>query len=234
MQHISQVEVKKPIQTASRTTSYMRSNTGAHPVADFMRQRLGFGGKAALKTLDSYDPSWQPKPEHRRSCQKAHEVAKAFLEEGRSLVFFGPNGVGKTHLALGIGNALLERYGSANAPALFIGFGDALAQLRKTYQGSYEGQGESFYLERWVTIPVLILDEIGQRGLEQEPSEFTRRIGYALIDGRYRRGLPIVITTNKNPNDLCAWITESAVDRLWEMGRFVKMEGKSWRQSGHR
>ena len=185
------------------------------------------GGTAVTKTFDSFEASYQP---------KAYEIARSFFDNPRTLVFLGPNGIGKTHLAQAIGNAVLEERGSINAPILFIKFDDALRQIRATFQDGYEGHGEWFYIERWITIPLLILDEVGQAG-RAKPSgdgEFTRRIGYDIVDGRYRSGLPMIVTTNKNPNELCEWITRSAVDRLFEMGEFVKMEGKSWRQSGHR
>jgi len=192
-----------------------------------MRDRLGLAGIASTKTFANFDRRQQP---------KAYDVALSCADAPGTLVLWGPNGVGKTHLALAIGNSLLERRGAANAPVLFISFDDALRQIRKTFQEGYEGQGEWHYIERWTTIPVLILDEVGQAGRDKPAGdgEFTRRIGYDIIDGRYRNGLPIVLTTNKSPNELCEWITQSAVDRLMEMGAFIEMEGKSWRQDRRR
>lgn len=188
-----------------------------------LRDVLGFGGAAAGKTFESFQPETQ---------RVAYEKAKSFLDDPRTLIFEGPNGIGKTHLALAIGNALIERDGLNLAPVCFITFQDALRQLRKTYQDGYEGIGEECYLAKWRGIPVLILDEVGLRGLEQAPSEFTRRIGYDIVDGRYRAGhRPMIITTNKKPAQLGDWITESAVDRLFEMGEFVSMEGRSWRRT---
>lgn len=194
---------------------------------NWMRDRLGFGGIAPTKTFETFDQLRQP---------KAYKAALSFLSQRQTLVFEGPNGVGKTHLAFAIGNTLLDQSGTANAPVLFITFDDALRQIRKTFQEGYEGQGEWHYIERWTTVPVLILDEVGQAGRDKPPGDgdFTRRIGYSIIDGRYRNGLPIVLTTNKSPNELCEWITQSAVDRLMEMGTFIKMEGRSWRQDHRR
>lgn len=194
-----------------------------------MRDRLGLGGTAVGKTFDNYLPDSQP-AQYRAGLRKALETAKSFLDNPRTLVFYGPNGVGKTHLSLAIANALLEKHGEFPARVYFITFGDMLTQLKATYKDGYEGMGEEWYIERWRGIPVLILDEVGQQGLDDKPSEFTRRIGYDVIDGRYRAGnKPIVMTTNKTSGKLGEWITESAVSRLFEMGEWVRMEGKDWR-----
>lgn len=195
-----------------------------------MRDRLGFGGEAATKTFDSFDRARQP---------RAYDIAARFdlnPDRNKSLVLWGPNGVGKTHLALAIGNAILERRGTANVPVLFVIFDEALDRIKATFEHGYEGQGEWHYIDQWTTTPILILDEVGQKGRDKPSGDgdFTRRIGYRIVDGRYRNGLPIVLTTNKGPNELCEWITQSAVDRLMEMGTFVNMEGKSWRQDHRR
>ena len=187
-----------------------------------MRDRLGLGGVAFERTFQTFDAKAQP---------QAYQVATDFLDDPRSIVFSGPNGIGKTHLAMAVGNALLEKHGGlAGWVVCFLSFGDALRKLRTTYQNGYEGMGEEWWLNRWREIPVLILDDIGQAGLEKEPSEFTRKIGYDIIDGRYRAGnRPVILTTNKAPGQLGDWITESAVSRLYEMGDVVLMKGKDWR-----
>jgi DNA replication protein DnaC len=196
-----------------------------------MRERIGLAGVLADKTFDNFDPDYQ-EPKHRPSMHVALKEARGFMDKRRTIVFHGPNGVGKTHLACAIGNALIEQHGMMPVPVCFISFQDVLLKIRETYRDHYEGMGETWLLEKWLGVPVLILDEVGQRGLEERPSEFTRRIGYQLIDGRYRmRNRPIILTTNKNPGKLGEWITESAVDRLFEMGTFVQMEGRSWRRS---
>lgn len=195
-----------------------------------MRERLGLGGAALGHTFDTFHARPDLTKQEQDSLLNAYAKAKSFLDNPRTLVFTGANGIGKTHLVCAIGNALIERYGISGPPVMLITFEDALSQLKRTYQTGYEGMDESWYLERWSSIPVLIFDEVGQEG-RGEPSEFTRRIGFGIIDSRYRAGFnrPIVMTTNKDSTELCEWITQSAVDRLFEMGEFIEMKGESWR-----
>lgn len=208
------------------------SNAKRRP--NWMRERLGLGGAALGHTFDNFQRRPDLTKKEQASLLNACMKAKSFLDNPRTLVFTGPNGIGKTHLVCAIGNALIERYGISGPPVMLITFEDALGQLKRTYQSGYEGMEESWYLERWRSIPVLIFDEVGQEG-RGEPSEFTRRIGFGIIDSRYRAGFnrPIVMTTNKTANELCNWITQSAVDRLFEMGEFIEMEGTSWRVKTH-
>lgn len=194
-----------------------------------MRDRIGLGGALADRTFDNFRPEDQPAKD-RPTIIAALNAAKSFLENPRTLVFSGGNGVGKTHLAAAVGNAIIAKHGMYPVRVYFISFQDALRQLKKTYQQGYEGVGEEWYLDRWRKVPVLILDEVGQAGLEEKPSEFTRRIGYDIIDGRYRAGnKPIILTTNKEPSELRLWITDSGVSRLFEMGEFLQMTGQDWR-----
>jgi len=194
-----------------------------------MRDKLGFAGVAESKTFETFDPMTQRVPEERATVIAAVKVACSFLEKPRTIVFSGPNGVGKTHLAYAIGNALLEKHGMAPV-VMFASFQQMLLTLRTTYRDGHDGFGEEWYFDRWTKIPLLIVDDVGAEGLEEKPSEFTRKVGLAIVDGRYRAGnRPIVMTTNKDPETLALWITPSAVSRLYEMGEFVLMRGRDWR-----
>ena len=167
---------------------------------------------------------------------EAYDLALSYLGQPRSLVFYGDVGLGKTHLAAAIVNELLKdspyltgvwEAEDLEGPLCFVKFDDALATLKSTYRNGYEGMGEQWHIDRWRKVRHLILDEVGQKGRheEQKPTEFTRRVGYDIIDGRYRLGKPIIVTTNKTLGELADWITHAAVDRLFEMGEPVQMQG---------
>ena len=223
MQKVSEVDLPQP-------STMPKNSSVKQPRPNWMRERLGLGGAAMGHTFDTFHTRPDLTKKEQASLLNACAKARSFLDNPRTLVFTGPNGIGKTHLASAIGNVLIERYGISGPPVMLTTFEDALGQLKRTYQPGYEGVDENWYLERWSSIPVLIFDEVGIEGRE-EPSPFTRRIGFGIIDSRYRAGVnrPIVMTTNKDSTELCDWITQSAVDRLFEMGEFVEMEGESWR-----
>lgn len=233
MDHIGKAVKELSIPSSTRLLIRERENAVERVARKILEARriIGLGEQHDHCTFDGFEQARQP---------DAYKAARSFLEERRTLVLHGPKGTGKTHLAVAIAGELVKEWGYVTGDYStgmggVVGFwtlGDALRILRETYHKGYEGMGEEWFMERWRSIPILVLDEVGQIGLEK-PSEFTRRIGYDIVDGRYRKGhLPIVMTTNQTPGSLGDWITPAAVDRLFEMGDFVQMEGRSYRLRG--
>lgn len=228
MEHIS--EIKAETSTRPPASEVKRAQAGVPLRLDCARRRVGLAKNLWSKTFESFDKSRQP---------EAYKAAKAFLENRHSLILRGPVGTGKTHLACAIMNELLKDSCLLTGiwtpedfkagPVCFTTFDDALRTLRTTYNKHYEGMGEEFYIDRWRNVRLLVLDEIGQKGRDI-PKDFARRIGYDIVNGRYTNGKPIVITTNQTLNGLCDWITDAAVDRLFEMGDFVETRGESYRR----
>jgi len=244
MQSVAKVvaEMKTPtdLTRPSRTEQQDGSQRQAERLTDAQRI-VGLGPKEVPCTFANFDQTCQSKACNRAMQVKAYQAALKYLGEARSLVFFGDLGVGKTHLVAAIVNELLKEspyltgiWGAEDmdGPLCFLKFDDALATLKSTYRDGYEGMGEQWHIGRWRKVRHLVLDEVGQKGRHEEkgPSEFTRRVGYDIIDGRYRLGKPIIITTNKTASELASWITQAAVDRLFDGGEFVEMRGDSYRR----
>lgn len=129
-----------------------------------------------------------------QSQQKfAHSVARSFVDtyplSGKTgLLFHGPAGTGKTHLAVAIVAELVTR---KSVNAVFLDF----RVLLKTIQESWNPVSESSekdVLERILGADVLALDDLGA----EKPSAWVREtVGY-LINERYNRAKPVIITTN--------------------------------------
>ena len=135
------------------------------------------------------------------------------------LLFWGAVGTGKSFLAGCIANALLEQ----EIPVRMTNFAEVLNDLSSNFSEKNE------YIKSLCRFPLLILDDFGmERGTEYGLEQI-----YAVIDGRYRSGKPLIVTTNltlnelNNPRDTAH---ARIYDRLKEMCVPVKFSGESRRR----
>ena len=128
-------------------------------------------------------------PERQRTLRSAFEAARAFAQQPRGwCLISGSFGVGKTHLAAAIGNELIGR----GEEAVFVLVPDLLDHLRSSFgPNSPESYDELF--ERLKNTPVLILDDMGA----ESPTPWAQEKLFQLLNHRYLRRLPTVITTNR-------------------------------------
>jgi DNA replication protein DnaC len=111
---------------------------------------------------------------------------QGFRQSG--LLFLGPPGVGKTHLAVGVLLAVIERY---RVHGRFAEFTALIHQIQATFDpGSPESKRE--ILDPLLDAELLVLDELGA----QKPTAWVRDILYLIINHRYTRRLPTLFTTN--------------------------------------
>jgi len=103
-----------------------------------------------LKTLEPFDVSFPPSVDRK----KRQELATCrFIEHGENVVFLGPPGTGKPHLAVALGlNAIPQGYRTLFTSALGL-----IASLTKAYaENRLEEQLKLYCLPK-----LLIIDEIG-------------------------------------------------------------------------
>ena len=126
-------------------------------------------------------------PADLKSLEKAIQAANAFAEKPRGwLVFTGPYGCGKTHLAAAIAN---YRAGMGDPP-LFIMLPDLLDHLRATFN-PHSNVAYDRRFEEIRTTQLLVLDDMGTQSM----TPWVREKVYQLINYRYNAELPTVITT---------------------------------------
>ena len=127
-------------------------------------------------------------PAQRQNLQSAYDRARAFAERPQGwLLLRGGFGSGKTHLAAAIANLRL----ALGEPALFVVVPDLLDYLRASYSPS----SETTFDQRFETIleaGLLILDDLGA----QSSTPWAQEKLFQILNHRYNRRLPTVITTN--------------------------------------
>lgn len=101
-----------------------------------------------------------------------------------NLILSGPVGSGKTGLAIATGRRLCDE----GIPVSFIVWRDALAHLRQSFGRGFDPPD----LREFYSVPVLILDDLGA----ERPTEWARDELATLIEQRYRRQAPMIVTTN--------------------------------------
>ncbi len=152
-------------------------------------QRYSNLGPLSRLTFENLIPRGRsPNPLHQERFAEAVKAARRFAAEPDGwLVFTGPNGCGKTHLAAAVAAACIE----TGCAALFMVVPDLLDHLRAAYQpDSQVGYDELFELLK--SAPVLVLDDLGA----QSATPWAQEKLFQLINHRYNARAPTLVTTN--------------------------------------
>lgn len=175
-----------------------------------------------VKELKDYDFVFQPSVNE----QELKEMCTlGFLEKSENIVFLGPSGVGKTHLATSIGIAAAKKRYST----YFIKCHDLLQQLKKA---KLENRLTA-RLKHFCHYKLLIIDEIGYLPIDKEDSN----LFFQLIDMRYEKKSTI-LTTNMNFNEwdeifYDAVVANAILDRVLHHSHVIAISGKSYRLKDH-
>jgi DNA replication protein DnaC len=119
---------------------------------------------------------------------KVYQAAKAFAENPEGwLVFLGPNGSGKTHLACAIANHRL----SLGEPVFYIGTADLLDHLRSAFSPTSDITYDELF-EQVKNVPLLVLDDLTLGSATTWAKEKLEQ----LLHHRFNTRLATVITTD--------------------------------------
>ena len=171
-----------------------------------------------IKIVDDFDWTWPTLNEPK----VRHLFRLGFIEEKTNVVFLGPAGTGKTHLASAIAYHACQRGHSV----LFTTAVDIINTLAAA-QSAGRLKPE---FHRYLKPAVLIVDELGYLPIDKHGADLL----FQIISQRYERA-PMVITTNRAykhwsqifNND--STLTSAILDRVLHHADTVIIEGKSYR-----
>lgn len=170
------------------------------------------------RRLEDYDFSLQPSLDRRLIADL--ETGR-YLANATNVLLLGPPGVGKTHLAIGLGRKAIEQGYSCR----FIHAADLVNQLGKAVQHGALDEALSIFARPHL----LIVDELGYLPLERQAGHLV----FHLVRKRYERG-SLLMTSNQ---PIGAWgemladevVATAILDRLLHHSHIVTIKGESYR-----
>lgn len=175
-------------------------------------------GFPAIKTIDDYDFSFNAVA----NKTKIKELfSLAFIERKQNIVFLGPSGVGKTHLAIALGYFATQR----GIKVKFITAADLILQI----EAAIRQDRYSYYIRNQISGPrILIVDEIGYIPMNRQSAN----LFFQIVAKRYEHGS--IIFTSNLPFGRWAEVfaqdsalTAAMLDRLLHHATVINFQGGS-------
>lgn len=189
---------------------------------NMIQSMVKVGAFPHLKEIKDFDFSFQTSVNQQ---QILDFLTLRFIEKNENIVFLGPSGVGKTHLATSIGITAAKKRTST----YFIKCHDLIQNLKRA---RLENRLEA-RLKHYTKYKLLIIDEIGYLPIDAEDA----KLFFQLIDMRYEKRSTI-LTTNVN---FKSWdeifqepkLANAILDRILHHATVVTIVGESYRLKDH-
>jgi DNA replication protein DnaC len=172
-----------------------------------------------LRTIDDFDFTFQSTL---RLQMLGTFLGPELVSEGRSAIFSGPPGRGKSHLAIAIAYRAIQNGFEA-------GFTTADELIGELAGAADRGRLEEALLP-YLHPHVLVVDELGYQSYGANAAN----VLYRVVNGRYLKAKPMLFTTNKPLAALGEMLhdgdlAEAILDRVLERGTHFILRGSSYR-----
>ena len=172
-----------------------------------------------LKTIDDFNFTYQSTL---RAAVLGSALSADFVTDGRSLIFTGKPGRGKTHLAIAIAYRAIQNG--------FDAFFTTAAALIEDLSAAFRAAQLTEALPTYTHPDVLVVDEVGYLTYGTDAANML----YHVVNERHRHRRSMIFTTNKS---LKAWgrvlhdedLAQAIIDRVLERGRLIRLDGPSIR-----
>ena len=171
-----------------------------------------------VRTIEGFDFAFQPSADERM----IRELSTGnFIAHGENILIFGPPGVGKSHLAIGLGRKIVEQGHT-------VRFTTATALLAVLGKAETEGVLTD-KLTEYCKPRLLIIDELGYLPFERRAAH----LFFQLVNRRYEKG-SLLVTTNQRVSE---WgivfgdevLATAILDRLLHHSHTLLITGESYR-----
>lgn len=171
-----------------------------------------------VKGLDHFDFEFQPSA----NLRKINELRTlGFVERSENVIFLGPPGVGKTHLAVGLAVEAIKN----GHTAYFLSAHELITMIKENILS-----GRIHRKIKALSKPgILIIDEVGYASMEADVAHYF----FQIVSNRYEKG-SIILTSNKSYGSWGEVFGDSVVatailDRLLHHSTTINIKGESYR-----